>query len=146
MPEASVLIADTRPFVRDQAGELGLPSCPPSQLRGLQSPLVVDSSAEPRGLKLALKATAPDGLCSCAGTLHASARIPASLMFGRNVSLSIARSHVRGVIPAVLDLVAAGRIAPQRVTSTVAPFDEAPTVLRDHLLGADTKTVLVRSL
>jgi alcohol dehydrogenase len=95
LPEAEFLLVDERPWVRDRAERLGLAAAPISGLRGRRAALVVDSSASPRGLRLALAAVAPDGRCSCAGILHASARIPASLMFGRNVTLSIARSHVR---------------------------------------------------
>jgi alcohol dehydrogenase len=63
-------------------------------------------------------------------------------MFGRNITLAIGRSHVRTVMPAVLDLVAAGRIHPELVTTTVAPFADAAEVLREHLLAPRTKTVL----
>jgi alcohol dehydrogenase len=90
--------------------------------------LVVDSSADPRGLAAALQATAPDGICTCAGTLHASVKIPAARMFGRNSTLTVARSHIRTVIPEVLDLVAAGRIRPESVTTTIASFEDAPKV------------------
>jgi alcohol dehydrogenase len=105
--------------------------------------LVVDSSADPRGLVAALQATAPDGICSCAGTLHASVKIPAARMFGRNSTLTVARSHIRTVIPEVLDLVAAEQIHPESVTTTIASFEDAPKALSDHLRGAATKTILV---
>jgi alcohol dehydrogenase len=64
-------------------------------------------------------------------------------MFGRNATLTIARSHLRTAIPGLLDLVATRRLAPERVTTTVASFDDAPAAIRAHLLTADTKTVLV---
>lgn len=142
MPEVHVLIVDARANVRSEAGRLGLDAV--GRLRGQQAPLVVDGSASPRGLRQALRATAPDGYCSCAGSLHASVRVPASRMFGRNATLTIARSHVRAAIPGVLDLIATGRLEPGRVTTTVAAYDDAPDVLTAHLLTADTKTVLVR--
>jgi alcohol dehydrogenase len=43
----------------------------------------------------------------------------------------------------VLDLVAAGRIRPESVTTTIASFEDAPKVLSDHLRSAATKTILV---
>jgi hypothetical protein len=89
--------------------------------------------------------SAPDGFCRCAGTLHASVKIPAARMFGRNSTLTVARSHIRTVIPAVLDLVAAGRIRPELVTTTIASFEDAPKVLSDHLRSAATKAILVRT-
>ena len=142
LPEADFLLVDERPWVRDRAEWLGLAAAPTSGLRGRRAALVVDSSASPRGLRLALGAVAPDGRCSCAGILHASARIPASLMFGRNVTLSIARSHVRQAIGPVLDLLASGRLDPTGVITQQGPFDDAVALLDAHLRGPDIKTVL----
>lgn len=144
IPDVEVLVVDARPVVRSHAQRLDMTATPPDRLRRQRAPLVVDSSASPRGLRLAIRATAPDGYCSCAGTLHASVRVPATLMFGRNVTLSIARSHVRSVIPDVLDLIASGRLLPELVTTTTASYDDAPDALRHHLLQPDIKTVLLR--
>jgi alcohol dehydrogenase len=66
-------------------------------------------------------------------------------MFGRNSTLTVARSHIRTVIPDVLDLVAAGRIHPESVTTTIASYEDAPKVLSGHLRGAATKTILIRT-
>lgn len=145
LPEADFLLVDARPWVRDRAERLGLRVGPVQALRGRRAPLVVDASASPRGLRLALAAVAADGRCSCAGTLHASARIPAGLMFGRNVTLSIARSHVRQAIPHVLELMAAHRLDPGGVISQQGRFDDAPDVIDAHLRGRDIKTVLTTS-
>jgi alcohol dehydrogenase len=140
---SSVYLADTRAAVRDHAARLGLGALHPKQVRSLPlAPLVVESSALPRGLRLALSRTAPDGICSSAGTLHAQARLPAGLMYARNVTLHIARSHARPLIPRVLELMVDRGLRPEAVTTTVAPLDDAPAVLRDHLLGDSTKTIL----
>jgi alcohol dehydrogenase len=143
IPEATLVLGDARADVREQAARLGVDSCPPQGLKRRQAPLVIDCTADPRGLAAALAATSPDGICRCAGTLHASVPIPATRMFGRNSTLIISRSHVRTLMPAVLDLVAAGRLHPEKVTTTVAPFDDAPAALSAHLKGQITKTVLV---
>ena len=81
-------------------------------------------------------------MCTCAGTLHALAPIPASLMFGRDVALSIARSHVRQVIPEVLELLAAHRVEPAGVITQRGSSDDAVDVLDAHLRTRDVKTVL----
>lgn len=143
-PDIPVTVADVRPEVRTEAARLGLDAVDPGSLRGASAPLVVDCSADPRGTRLAIQTTAPDGLVSCAGSLHASVRVPATLMFGRNVTLTVARSHLRAALPDVLNLVATGRLDPAVVTSRVARFDDAPAALTDHLLSGATKTVLVR--
>lgn len=145
VPEAEVLVVDARAWVRAAGAAIGVEVLTLLGLRGRTAPLVIDCSASPRGLSLAVRATAPDGVCSCAGNLHASLRIPAALMFGRSITLAIGRSHVRTVMPEVLDLVAAGRIHPEKVTTTLAAFQDAPDALREHLLSESVKTVLVRT-
>jgi alcohol dehydrogenase len=140
----NLYLVDTRAEVRDHAERLGLHPLPVAELRRRPpAPLVVDASGERRGLRLALSMTAPDGVCSCAGTLQAEARIPAGQMYGRNVVLRIARAHARTIIPSVLKLMTDGRLDPSLVTTLIAPFDDAPAALREHIRGGSTKTILV---
>lgn len=139
----TVLFADTRASVRGQARQLGLAAIHPKEVVRLPpAPLVVDASAHPRGLHLALSRTAADGVCSSVGTLHVHARLPVGLMYGRNVAFHIGRTHARVLIPKVLELMSEGRLRPEAVTTTVASMDEAPGVLRRHILGDATKTIL----
>ena len=138
-----VVLADVRTEVRDQAAALGLTAVAPDDLGPERLfPLVADVSGTPRGLAYALSHTAPDGRCSSSGTLHSSARIPAALMYGRNATLTIARTHARALIPEVLALITSGRLQPERVTTTVASIDDAPAVLAEHVRGGSTKTIL----
>lgn len=138
-----VVLADSRPHVRDHAERLGLAAVAPRALRHVPpAPLVADVSGSAAGLRAALGSTAPDGICNSAGSLHRTVRIPTLRMFGRNVTLRISRAHVRTLIPGVLDLMADGRLHPETVTTTVAPLDDAPAVLREHYRGGGTKTVL----
>lgn len=140
---SEVTVIDARTDVRAQAEGLGLAAVTPKQARGLApAPLVADISASPAGLRRALALTAPDGICSSAGSLHAFSRIPTASMFGRNATLIVARSHARVLIPGVLDLVADRRLAPERVTTVLAPMDDAAAALNDHLRGGSTKTVV----
>ncbi len=142
----TIYFIDTRSQVRSHARRLGLVPLHPTESRSLSpAPLVVDASAHPRGLRLALSATAPDGVCSSAGTLHTRASLPVGMMYARNMSLHVARTHARTLIPLVLELMAAGRLHPESVTTTVAPLDDAPSVLRDHVTGDSTKTILIRT-
>jgi alcohol dehydrogenase len=138
-----VTLVDRRPDVREHAGRLGLHAIPPAELRGRPAaPLTLDMSASSRGLWTALAHTAPDGVCSCAGVLHRGVRIPAGLMFARNVTLHLGRAHTRTLVPAVLDLVTRRGLRPQDVTTTVASWDDAPAALREHVLGDATKTIV----
>jgi alcohol dehydrogenase len=138
-----VLFVDARRTVRAQAERLGLTALAPSELQGLApAPLVIDASASPRGLSAALSHTDRDGICSSIGTLHQNARIPAGLMYARNATFHIGRTHARAVIPRVLELIVDGRLKPEAVTTHVASLDEAPHALREHTLGDATKTIL----
>lgn len=137
----NVTLADSRAHVRAHAERLGLEPLQPRALRRrAPAPLVVDISGEHVGLALA--STAPDGVCSSAGGLHSRARIPFLLMYGRNATLHVGRTHARSLMPAVLELIASGGLQPELVTTCVAPLDEAPAVLREHVRGQGVKTVL----
>ena len=140
---SEVTIVDARTEVRAQAEGLGLAALTPKQARGLApAPLVADVSASPAGIRRALELTAPDGICSSAGSLHALSRIPTASMFGRNATLIVARSHARALIPGVLALIADVKLAPERVTTVLAPMDDAAAALNDHLQGGSTKTIV----
>jgi alcohol dehydrogenase len=138
-----VLLVDARAEVRRRAAGLGLTAIGPGDLGDVAPhPLVIDTSASAVGLRRAISHTAPDGICTSSGTLHDSIRIPTGLMFARNVQLRIGRSHARQALPAVLDLVASGRIDPGLVTTVAADLDDAPRALGEHARGNAIKTVL----
>lgn len=139
-----VRFTDSRPFLRDQAERLGIEALDPRELdRRELAPLTIDAGATPASLQVAIAMTAEDGLCNSVGSLHVRSKIPTALMFGRNVTLHLGRSHARDQIPAVLDLLAAGRIRPAEVTTALGRIDDAPHALREHVTGEATKTVLV---
>lgn len=140
----NVHFVDSRPHVRAHAERLGLQTLRPRELRRrAPAPLVVDVSAT--SLDVALACTAPDGVCSSAGGLHRSARIPILLMYGRNATLHLGRTHARALIPEVLELILTGRLRPETVTTCVAALDDAPAALREHFLDGGIKTVLTTS-
>jgi alcohol dehydrogenase len=139
-----VQLVDARSEVRDLAARLGMRPVAPDELGDLEpAPLVVDVTAHPRGLVRCLALTAPDGICTSAGGLHAHVRLPLLSAYIRNVTLHIGRTHARAVMPAVLDLIADGRLAPQDVVTNVARLDDAPTALREHCEPGAIKTILV---
>ena len=136
-----VTLADARPGVRAHAQRLGLDTLRPRQLRRRPAAaLVVDCSVS--GLARALLAQRPTACARARARSRRSARIPALQMYARNVTLHVGRAHVRTLIPEVLELIVDGRLDPQAVPATVAPLDEAPSVLREHFLGGGVKTIL----
>ncbi|HET8672011.1 MAG TPA: alcohol dehydrogenase catalytic domain-containing protein [Thermoleophilaceae bacterium] len=137
-------LVDSRAHVREHAERLGIAAHRPSDLRRLTpAPLVMDASASPAGLRAALTHTAPDGICSSAGGLHRTARIPTGTMYARNATYTVSRTHARAVMPKVLELMRAGKLQPELVTTDLAALDDAPRALRDHATGEATKTILV---
>ncbi len=68
---------------------------------------------------------------------------PFSTVYGRNVTLRVARANARAMIPRVLGLMADGRLRPEPVTTPLAPVDEAIQALGVHMRGGSTKTILV---
>jgi alcohol dehydrogenase len=136
-----VVLADARTHIRAEAERLGMQTLEPRELkRRPPAPLVVDMSFDALGRSLSC--TAPDGICSSAGSLHRSARIPTLLMYGHNVTLHMGRTHARALIPRVLELMARDQLRPLEVNTRVASIDEAPAVLAEHCRGGVIKTVL----
>jgi alcohol dehydrogenase len=136
-----VVLADIRPHVRADAERLGIEAIAPRELkRRAPASLVVDMSFD--ALALALSSTAPDGICTCAGSLHSSAEIPLLLMYGRNATLHVGRTHVRTLIPQVLELMLQHGMSPLQVSTRMGSLDDAPAVLAEHFRGGVIKTVL----
>ncbi|HLM63043.1 MAG TPA: alcohol dehydrogenase catalytic domain-containing protein [Acidimicrobiales bacterium] len=94
-------------------------------------PITVDAGGTPDALHTALDATAFDGTCTSASVYLEDPTMPLFRMYSRCCTFHTGRAHVRPAIPAVLDLVAAGRFDPSLVTSAVVPWDEAPAALAD---------------
>jgi threonine dehydrogenase-like Zn-dependent dehydrogenase len=66
--------------------------------------------------------------------------LPLLDMYAKDVTFRIGRPSVGPHIAKVLSLVAEGVVSPEKITSEVAPFDEA----REVLLRRPLKPVLVR--
>ncbi|GAA3241577.1 alcohol dehydrogenase catalytic domain-containing protein [Actinocorallia longicatena] len=92
-------------------------------------PVTVDASGDHEGVRLALRSTAYDGVCTVATVYFEDPPLPLFGMYTRCCTLRTGRAHVRPDIPAVLDLVASGRFDPRPVTSDVVPWEDAPEVL-----------------
>jgi alcohol dehydrogenase len=137
----NVTLVDSRAHVREHAERLGLHALRPRELRRrAPAPLVAHTSTDP--ISIALSHTATDGICTSSGGLHRSARIPFFKMWARRTTLHIGLPHTRTLMPAVLELMASGSLRPEDVVTAVAPLDDGPAVLREHVLGGGIKTVL----
>jgi alcohol dehydrogenase len=101
---------------------------------------VIDGTGGQLGRAVSL--TAPDGICTSSGSFHRNARVPALAMYVRNITLHVSRVHARALMPEVLELIAQGRLPAESVITAAGSLDEAPALLREHVLAGGIKTVL----
>jgi threonine dehydrogenase-like Zn-dependent dehydrogenase len=104
-------------------------------------PVTVSGSGTHEGLHLAIRSTEGDGVCTSVGIFfELETPVPLLEMYTTNVTFVTGRCHARPAIPGILDLVAEGKLHPEKVTSDVAPWDAAPEVFSRWR----TKQVVVR--
>jgi len=91
-------------------------------------PIVVDAGLTPSGLRYAIRATAPEGICQSV-SFYAGGDMP--LPLGRLYTLGIrfftGRAHAAALLPDVMPLIEQGALRPEAVTTRVVDWDEAPT-------------------
>lgn len=93
-------------------------------------PVTVDSSADPDGLALALRSTAPDGTCtSTAIYFGEQPSLPLLEMYTKGVVFKTGRANAREAMPHVLALASAGAIHPERVTTRTVAWNDAADAL-----------------
>ncbi|MBU3702300.1 MAG: dehydrogenase [Acidimicrobiia bacterium] len=106
-------------------------------------PIVVDANVLDAGRNLALRSVAACGVCtSVSGGAGPTATLPLQQMYLKGVRYEIGRVHACSTAPAVLDLVANGRIDPARIIDRVVPFSDAA----DAMVEPATKVVFVNDL
>jgi threonine dehydrogenase-like Zn-dependent dehydrogenase len=90
-------------------------------------PIVVDAGTTPEGLHYAIRATEPEGVCHSA-SFHPGAPVPLPLgrMYTLGIHFHVGRCHSAALLPEVVALVQAGRLRPERVTTRVVGWDDAP--------------------
>jgi alcohol dehydrogenase len=144
---AQALGAQTVQYVDADAGrrrtaeELGAEVLAEAPRRLGPYPITVDASADPEGLRLALRSTAPDGTCTSTGIYFQDQELPLLEMYTKGITFHTSRVHARPAMPAVLELAASGALRPQAVTSRVVAWQDAPEAL---LAGGWTKLVFER--
>ena len=93
-------------------------------------PVTAMIATEHAALGLAVRSTAADGICTCAGIMfEAETPVPLLEMYTRVTTFRTGRVHARPLAPRVLELMAAGTLRPELVTDRVLPWEEAPEAL-----------------
>ena len=138
----SVLYVDGAEHRRRIASTLGADTLGEAPKRLGPFPITVDASADHDGLALALRSTAPDGTCtSTAIYFGEQPSLPLLEMYTKGITFKTGRVHAREAMPQVLELAAAGRLHPERVTSGIVAWADASEAL---LEGGWTKLVVAR--
>lgn len=105
-------------------------------------PITVDASSDPEGLALALRSTAPDGVCtSCSIYFGEQPSLPLLEMYTKGITFHTGRANAREAMPHVLELAHSGALHPEKVTSRVVGWQDAPAALAE---GDWTKLVIER--
>jgi threonine dehydrogenase-like Zn-dependent dehydrogenase len=103
--------------------------------------VVVEASSRAAGLRLALRALAPGGVCTAVGYyLAAGTRVPLMRMYATDATLRLGVSHARAVLPDVLAFVERTGFPAERVTTLTADWEDAPRAYT----ARTTKVVLQR--
>jgi threonine dehydrogenase-like Zn-dependent dehydrogenase len=103
--------------------------------------VTVDTTGTPEGLVATLRLTEPGGHCTSMGTLASEAPLPLFELYSRGVHLHLGIGMARPAMPAILDLVAAGRLRPELVQSATVAWDDAHRAL----IEPTTKLVISRA-
>ena len=129
----SVLYVDADAERRRIAAALGAETLAETPTRVGPFPITVDSSADPEGLALALRSTAPDGVCTSTGIyLGEQPVLPLLEMYTKGIVFKTGRVHARPAMSKVVELVARGALAPELVTTQrVSWSDAADALLED---------------
>ena len=104
--------------------------------------VAVESSSQGQGLRDAIRALRPGGICTGTGYyLAPNTKLPVMDMYATSATLNIGISHVRPVLPELLDFVATSGFEAERVTSLLADWDDGPEAYQ----ARTTKLVLHRA-
>lgn len=112
------------------------------QKRSLESQyeIAVDTRGEPEELALLLRSLAPRGVCTTMSLYFRETPLPLLQMVLRGVRLEATPTNVRAHLREVLTLAQMGRIAPERVTTEILPWEKLPEALAEPSM----KPVFVR--
>jgi threonine dehydrogenase-like Zn-dependent dehydrogenase len=140
----SVRYVDSDPERREAAAALGAHTeeRPEEWPRRFERALItVDNTADADGTVATLRSTEPYGTCTSVA-IHFAPTTPLPLleMYTRGITFHLSRADSRRYLPEVLDLIAADRLDPAKVPTTVVPWDRADEVW----LEPATKLVLAR--
>ena len=132
----SVTVESDDPAVLERAEAIGARPEPTDLGRHrARYPLVVDCGTRGEGLLHAIDSVESEGaLQSVSYYLDPSITLPLGKMYTRGLQFHIGRAHSASLLPEVVGLIAAGRLDPAPVTTSVIGWDEAPARYLDDTI------------
>jgi alcohol dehydrogenase len=121
---------DPDPAQRAHASRLGAhPIEDPAEIEPRGYPITVDASLEPELLGVALRAVAPDGICTVSGMYEGTETpVPMFEMFVAGAAMRTGQPHVRDHLEPALELLGREGLAPAVLTD-VLPWESAPEAM-----------------
>jgi threonine dehydrogenase-like Zn-dependent dehydrogenase len=92
-------------------------------------PITVDVDGARGGLQLALRSTAPGGLCTSRGMHLGLTELPLDDLYVQNVTLKLGLIQARAETPGVRDAMATGTLDPAPVVDGVLDWEDAIAAL-----------------
>jgi threonine dehydrogenase-like Zn-dependent dehydrogenase len=137
----SVVYVDSDPNRLALAAELGAEPIEGLDRSYKRRPITVNATVSVEGLHAALRSTARGGVCTSVGIYYQELTpMPLLEMYTIGLRFITGRVAARPLIPEILELTAAGEIHPERVTSNVAVWEDAP----EAVLADERKLVIER--
>jgi alcohol dehydrogenase len=103
--------------------------------------IAVEASSRSDGLESAIRLLNPGGVCTAVGYYVApGTKVPIMHMYATSATLQVGVSHVRPVLPELLEFVAHENFRAEDATTLVADWNDAPEAYKAHT----TKLVLQR--
>jgi threonine dehydrogenase-like Zn-dependent dehydrogenase len=145
----AVVYIDDSPTRLEVAANFGAQVVPyrPNHRRSIEALLperydiAVEASSTGHGVRSALRLLKPGGVCTAVGYYVApGTRVPLMHMYANDATLRVGVSHVRPLLPDLLEFIARENFPAEKVTSLTAPWDDAP----EAYAARTTKVVLYR--
>lgn len=132
---------DDNPRRRQIAESFGARTRTRAAERAQRYDIAVEASSRPAGVREAIRALKPGGVCTAVGYYLASGtRVPLMHMYANDARLHLGVSHPRAVLPELLDFVDRSGFAAETVTTLTADWGDAPSAYA----AKTTKVVLQR--
>ena len=95
-------------------------------------PITVDATGNAAALRLALRSTAPNGVCTSVAIYYEDqVALPLLYMYGAGISFHTGRVHAREEIPHVLECAQCGHLHPETLEPLCVPFSQAADAMGD---------------